>query len=497
MSLKFLRKIFTKKRLSDFSAQTNPSILVTTPTQTFHSQTPKVHFDNSPKIVSNVGYTNSLFSPLKDDLELYTILKKETHRQLTSLELIASENYTSKAVLEANGTIFTNKYSEGYPGKRYYGGNEYVDELELLCQKRALEAFSVDQSLWDVNVQSYSGSTANFAVYTALLKPGDRIMGLDLPSGGHLTHGYYTSSKKISNSSIYFQSLPYSVGKDHLINYDELESLATRFKPKLIIVGASAYPRDYDYPRFRSIADKCGALLMADIAHTSGLVASGLLSSPFEYCDVVTTTTHKTLRGPRAALIFFKKEFTEAINFAVFPSSQGGPHNNTISAVATALKQVSTLEFKEYSKQVILNAQHLAYQLSLLGFDVLTGGTDNHLLLLNLKQNVLTGSKFEYLLELCNVSVNKNTISTDTSAFNPSGIRIGTAAMTSRGFKTSDFNFVARILFDCMSLCQKIHSSCPSKKLVDFKTHCQDYQSEIEVIKSQVEEYCLNFPLPM
>lgn len=495
MSLKFLRKIFSKKRLSDFSSQTTPSIFITTPTQTFQQTDPNTHNTTNTNNLINSS-SDLLFSSLRDDLDLYTILKKETHRQLTSLELIASENFTSNSVLQANGSVFTNKYSEGYPGKRYYGGNQYIDELELLCQKRALDAFSLDSSIWDVNVQSYSGSTANFSVYTALLKPGDRLMGLDLPSGGHLTHGYYTSSKKISNSSIYFQSLPYTVGKDYLIDYIELESLALKFKPKLIIVGASAYPRDYDYSRFRSIADKCGSLLMADIAHTSGLVASNLLSSPFDYCDVVTTTTHKTLRGPRGALIFYKKHFSDSINFAVFPSSQGGPHNNTISAIATALKQVSTPEFKQYSKQVIDNAKHLAYKLTLFGFDIVTGGTDNHLLLLNLQQNGLSGNKFEYLLELCNVSVNKNTIATDTSAFNPSGIRIGTAAMTSRGFTTTDFDFVAQILFDCLTLCQTIQSSSPSKKLVDFKHHCLNYESEISYIKSQVSQYCLKFPLP-
>ena len=486
MSLRFLRKLFSKsKKLSDFSSQTNPSLLITIPLVVTN------------EIQSKESSCGLLYSSLKEDTELYTILKKETHRQLTSLELIASENFTSKAVLQANGNIFTNKYSEGYPGKRYYGGNQYVDELELLCKQRALDAFSLDPSVWDVNVQSYSGSTANFSVYTALLQPGDRIMGLDLPSGGHLTHGYYTSSRKISNSSIYFQSLPYSVGKDYLIDYDELEKLALKFKPKLIIVGASAYPRDYDYPRFRSIADKCGALLMADIAHTSGLVASGLLNSPFDLCDVVTTTTHKTLRGPRAALIFFNKKFESQINFAVFPSSQGGPHNNTISAVATALKQVNTPEFKHYSKQVIINAKHLANQLSLYGFDVITDGTDNHLLLLNMKQNGLSGSKFEHLLELCNVSVNKNTIATDTSALNPSGIRIGTAAMTSRGFEITDFDFVASVLFDCMKLCQTIQSTSSSKKLSDFKLQCTHYESHISTIRTQVEKYCLEFPLPM
>jgi glycine hydroxymethyltransferase len=438
----------------------------------------------------------SLSEPLEKDDELYSILKKETNRQRNSLELIASENFTSKAVLQANGTIFTNKYSEGYPGKRYYGGNEYIDELENLCRKRALEAFSLDSNIWDVNVQSYSGSTADFAVYTALLNPNDRLMGLDLPSGGHLTHGYYTSQKKISNSSIYFQSLPYTVGKDFLIDYDGLEKDATKFKPKLIIVGASAYPRDYDYERFRKIADINKSYLMADIAHTSGLISSGMLKSPFEYCDVVTTTTHKTLRGPRGALIFYKKEFKDLIDFAVFPSSQGGPHNNTIAAITTALKQVNTTEFKEYSKQVIINAKFLADYLIDMDYDIITGGTDNHIVLVNLKNKGISGARFEKIAELCNVSVNKNTIATDKSAFNPSGVRLGTAAITSRGFVEDDMKFIADIIDCIVRLTQEIQEQCQTTKLDEFINKITDFTNEINIIKTTVSEYCSKFPLP-
>lgn len=432
---------------------------------------------------------------LKDDAELKTILKNEEKRQRSSLELIASENFTSKAVLQANGTIFTNKYSEGYPGKRYYGGNEHIDELEELCQERALQAFRLDNEKWGVNVQSYSGSVANFAVYTALLKPGERLMGLDLPSGGHLTHGYATNTKKISSSSIYFDSKPYIVDRDFLIDYDELERRALEFKPRLIIVGASAYPRDFDYKRFREIADKCGSYLMADIAHPSGLIASNLLSNPFEYCDVVTTTTHKTLRGPRGALIFYRKRLKEVIDFAVFPSCQGGPHNNTIAAIATALKQVKTREFLKYSKQVIKNAKVLCEELKKYGFEIVTDGTDNHIVLVNLKNKNITGSKFEKLAEMCNVSVNKNTIATDKSALNPSGIRLGTPAMTTRGFREKDFVFVAKKLNEICNLAIEIQNNSSSSKIIDFMITSNDYIMEIHNIKNDIEKYCNKFPL--
>jgi glycine hydroxymethyltransferase len=433
-------------------------------------------------------------TPLREDSELFEILKKETVRQKCSLELIASENYTSCAVLEANGSIFTNKYSEGYVGRRYYGGNEHIDELETLCKQRALAAFGLDPEIWGVNVQAYSGSPANFAVYTALLRPGDRLMGLDLPAGGHLTHGYYTTQRAISASSIYFQSLPYTVDDEGRIDYYGLERDAARFKPKLIIAGASAYTRDIDYAWFRAIADKNKSYLMADIAHTAGLIASGVLTSPFQYCDVVTTTTHKTLRGPRGALIFYKKAHKEAIDFAVFPSCQGGPHNNTIAAIATALKQVHTEEFKLYAKQVVENAQHLAAELKKRGFVLVTGGTDNHIVLVNIRANGLTGSQFEYVAELCSISVNKNTIPGDTSALSPSGIRIGTPAMTTRGFSADDFSFVADILLEVSELSKKIADSSESKTFAEFKKSCGTFMTEIATLRTKVTSYCEKFP---
>jgi glycine hydroxymethyltransferase len=439
-----------------------------------------------------------MFEDLSADKEVSEILKRETDRQRYSLELIASENFTSRAVLQANGTIFTNKYSEGYPGKRYYGGNEEIDMLENLCKKRALEAFSLDPAVWDVNVQAYSGSTANFAVYTALLSPGDRLMGLDLPAGGHLTHGYYTQQKKISNSSIYFNSLPYGVGEDGLIDYDGLARDAKKFRPRLIIVGASAYVRDYDYDRFHEIAKESGAYLMADIAHTAGLVSAGLLRSPFDTCDVVTTTTHKTLRGPRGALIFYKKELKEKIDFAVFPSSQGGPHNNTISAICTALKQVATDEYKLYAKQVITNARSLGEKLKKHNVNIMTNGTENHIVLVNVKSSFgISGSRFEKVAEKCNVSVNKNTIPTDTSALNPSGIRIGTPAMTTRGFIEKDFDFVGTILILIGELCKKIQDSTEGTTLANFVKTMDRFEEEMKDIRKMVISYCDSFPLPI
>lgn len=269
------------------------------------------------------------------DPEVWHIIQEEKQRQYGCLELIASENFTSRAVMEAMGSCLTNKYSEGQPLKRFYGGNEFIDQVELLCQKRALAAFKLDETQWCVNVQPLSGSPANFAVYTALLKPGDRLLGLALAHGGHLTHGHQTESKKISSSSHYFEAQSYFCDTEtFLIDYDALAKQALEFKPHILIAGASAYPQDFDYKRFREIADSCGAILMCDMAHYSGLIASGLMNSPFEYCDIVTSTTHKSLRGPRSGIIFSKLQYKEAIDFAVFPMLQGGPHNVNIAALA-------------------------------------------------------------------------------------------------------------------------------------------------------------------
>ncbi|XP_020532155.1 serine hydroxymethyltransferase 7 isoform X2 [Amborella trichopoda] len=346
------------------------------------------------------------------DPDLWALMEKEKQRQWKGIELIASENFVCQAVLEALGSHLTNKYSEGLPGARYYGGNQFIDQIELLCCERALAAFHLDSEKWGVNVQAYSCTSANFAVYTGLILPKDRIMGLDSPSGGHLSHGYYTpSGKKVSGASIFFESLPYKVNPHTgYIDYDRLEEKALEYRPKILICGGSSYPREWDYGRFRQIADKCGAVLMCDMAHISGLVAAKECLSPFDYCDVVTSTTHKGLRGPRGGIIFFRKgkkprrrglahcqgddneyyDFEERINFAVFPSMQGGPHNNHIAALAVALKQVATPEYKAYMQQVKKNAQVLASALLRRKCRLVTGGTDNHLLLWDLRPLGLT-----------------------------------------------------------------------------------------------------------
>ena len=430
------------------------------------------------------------------DVEMYNLIQQEKQRQQEGLELIASENFTSKSVMECLGSVLTNKYAEGLPGARYYGGNEVIDQIENLCKSRALKAYRLNVEEWGVNVQPYSGSSANMAVYTGLLKPHDRIMGLDLPSGGHLTHGFYTAKKKVSATSIFFESLPYSIKEDGYIDYDELEKLARLFKPNLIICGYSAYPRDLDYERFRSIANMNNSILLCDMAHFSGLVATQEMKNPFEYCDVVTTTTHKTLRGPRAGMIFFKKEYEDKINGAVFPGLQGGPHEHQIAAIATQLLQVQTPDFKKYIQQVKKNAKSLANTLINYGYNVTTNGTDNHLILVNLRDHNVTGSKVEKVCELVNISINKNSVFGDTSALSPGGIRLGTSPLTSRNFNEKDFEKVGLYIHLCIQ--QAIHvQNKTSKKMKDFLLGLKDknIQEELNIIKKEVNDFAKKFPL--
>mmetsp|Transcript_14405 Transcript_14405/g.20409 ORF Transcript_14405/g.20409 Transcript_14405/m.20409 type:complete len:470 (+) Transcript_14405:24-1433(+) len=443
-------------------------------------------------------------SLLDHDPEMADLIEKEKTRQWSGLELIASENFTSRAVMECLGSALTNKYAEGLPYSRYYGGNEYIDKIEDLCRTRALEAYKLDQNEWGVNVQPYSGSPANFAVYTALLKPHDRIMGLDLPSGGHLTHGFYTYSKAentrkaVSATSVYFESLPYRVDPETgLIDFDELRKIAALYKPAMIICGGSAYPRDWNYKAFRQIADENGSLLMCDMAHISGLVLAGEANNPFEICDVVTTTCHKSMRGPRAGMIFFKKDqrnFELKINNAVFPALQGGPHENTIAGIATQLKECMSPVFKQYIVSVKANMAACAARLMELGYTLCTNGTENHLVLWDLRPQGLSGSKMQNLCDAVHITLNKNSVHGDRSAITPGGVRLGSPALTTRGMGIAEFKSIADFLHRAVQISLKIQTKT-GKTLKAFVEELPK-NDEVRALAKEVTEFAQKWPMP-
>ena len=378
------------------------------------------------------------------DNEIASAINDELNRQQHNIELIASENIVSEAVLDAAGSILTNKYAEGYPAHRYYGGCQYVDVVENIAKERALQLFPGAEY---VNVQPHSGASANLAVFYALLEPGDTVLGMGLPAGGHLSHG-----AKVNISGNYYNSISYGINPEtERIDYDEVERLAVENKPKLIVAGASAYPRIIDFRRFRQIADKVGAYLMVDMAHIAGLVAAGVHPSPFPYADVVTTTTHKTLRGPRGGVIFCKEELGKKIDKAIFPGVQGGPLIHIIAGKAVAFGEALTDDFKLYQEQIVSNASALAIGLLFRGIKLVSGGTDNHLMLINLTGTGVTGKELERRLDEVHITANKNAIPNDPEKPTvTSGIRIGTPAVTSRGFKEPEMELIAGWIYDCI-----------------------------------------------
>ncbi|PWB62220.1 MAG: serine hydroxymethyltransferase [Deltaproteobacteria bacterium] len=378
------------------------------------------------------------------DPEIYEVIRRETERQAYGLELIASENFVSEAVLEATGSVLTNKYAEGYPGKRYYGGCEFVDQAESLAIERAKKIFGAEH----VNVQPHSGSQANMAVYLAVMTPGDTMLGMNLSHGGHLTHG-----SPVNFSGKLFHVVPYGVREDtETIDFDQVRDLAKKHRPKMIVIGASAYPRTIDFIPFRQIADETGAMLMADIAHVAGLVAVGLHPNPVPYCEFVTTTTHKTLRGPRAGMILCREAMAKKLNSAIFPGIQGGPLMHVIAAKAVALKEAMTPQFKEYQERIVLNTRAMAGAIARRGFRLVSGGTDNHLFLVNLKETALTGKDAQEALERVGITVNKNTVPFETrSPFVTSGIRAGTPAVTTRGMKEREMERIGNWIADILS----------------------------------------------
>ncbi len=401
--------------------------------------------------------------------KIYDLLMQERQLQSDSIRLIPSENYASRAVMEATGSWMTNKYSEGYPGKRYYEGQQITDQIETLAIETAKKLFGADHA----NVQPYSGSVANFAAYTAFIEPGDTIMGLALPYGGHLTHGW-----KVSVTGRFFRSVQYELDPTTgRLDYNRIEDLAKQNKPKVIVSGATAYPRIIDFKAFADIAQRVGAIHMCDMAHIAGLIAGGAHPSPVPHADVVTTTTHKSLRGPRGAMILCRQQYAAAVDKAVFPGNQGGPHMHTISGIAVALAEASTPEFAEYAKQIVINAKRLAQKLMEYGFTLVSGGTENHLILIDLRNKNMLGKKLAQALDRAGLVGNYNTIPNDPAKpFNPSGLRIGTPAVTSRGMKEQQMDQIA--------------------EFINRVTNHVEDETMIRKVRQEVTEFCKAFPLP-
>ena len=403
------------------------------------------------------------------DPEVFQLIEQEEVYQRESIRLIPSENYVSQAVLEASGSVLTNKYSEGYPGKRYYEGQRYIDQLETVVQERAKALFGVEHA----NVQPYSGSPANLAVYYALLEPGDKIMGMSLPDGGHLTHGW-----NVNFSARFYTSVQYGVDpKTHLIDYDRVRELARAERPKIIVAGATAYPRQFDFKTLAEIAREVDAYFLADISHIAGLIVAGAHPDPVPHADVISTTTHKTLRGPRGAMILCREEHAKAIDRAVFPALQGGPHNHTTAAIGVALREASTDAFRAYGQQVVSNAKALAGELLERGFRLVSGGTDNHLILIDLTDKGVFGKKAAKALDRAGIVCNYNTIPNDPrKPFSPSGIRIGTPAVTSRGMGEAEMRQIAAWM--------------------DRVVGAPEDEEQVERVRGEVQEFCAAFPVP-
>ncbi len=432
------------------------------------------------------------------DPQIFKLIKGEEKRQKEVLEMIASENYASKEVLEALGSVLNNKYSEGYPRARYYQGNDIIDEVEILAEERAKKLFGVPY----VNLQPYSGSPANAAVYLALLTPvKDKIMGLSLAFGGHLTHG-----AKVSFSGKHFNSVLYELGKDGKLDYDAIEKMAIKEKPKILVCGTTAYPRKLDFKKFAEIAEKVGAYLLADVSHITGLIIAGVHPSPFPYADIVTSTTHKTFRGPRGAMIMVTKkgikkdpDLPSKIDKAVFPGLQGGPHDNQTAAIAVALKEASTLSFKKYGEQIVKNSKKLAEELKKYGFNMVSGGTDNHLILMDLTNKKVNGAVAALALEIAGIVLNKNAVPNDPMPpFFPSGLRLGTPAITTRGMKEKEMVKIAKWINDVIEICPKIDlpKTKEERAVVWKKTKTEIVKNKkLLKIAKEIKSLCQKFPI--